>query len=111
MVNQAYGEKFHPFAESGEFKDSMFNRFWHFTFLPVQSLAHDGGTLVVGQSERVIASNVFEETDFPTMSKGRVALLGDGESIDDWVALDSTPLNTIVAAHSMTSFFGQVSVP
>ncbi|KAL2013567.1 hypothetical protein VTN00DRAFT_1092 [Thermoascus crustaceus] len=39
-------------------------------------------------SERVIASNVFEETDFPAMAYGRVALLGD-------------------AAHSMTSFFGQ----
>lgn len=36
------------------------------------------GSLVVDQSERVIASNVFEEMDFPTMSKGRVALLGDG---------------------------------
>ena len=33
---------------------------------------------VVDKSERVIASNVFEETDFPTMSKGRVALVGDG---------------------------------
>ncbi|ERF71506.1 hypothetical protein EPUS_00495 [Endocarpon pusillum Z07020] len=64
MVNDAYGEKFHPFAESGEFKD------------------------IVDKSERVIASNVFEEMDFPTMSNGRVALLGD-------------------AAHSMTSFFGQ----
>ncbi|KAI4282770.1 MAG: hypothetical protein L6R38_002692 [Xanthoria sp. 2 TBL-2021] len=63
-VNEAYGTRFHPFAESGQFKD------------------------IVDRSERVIASNVFEETDFPTMSKGRVALLGD-------------------AAHSMTSFFGQ----
>lgn len=35
--------------------------------------------LVVDQSERVIASNVFEEKDFPHMSCGRVALLGDGE--------------------------------
>ena len=43
-------------------------------------MTYDGGTLVVDQSERVIASNVFEETDFPTMSKGRVALLGDGET-------------------------------
>ncbi|KAL8725321.1 MAG: hypothetical protein Q9166_007427 [cf. Caloplaca sp. 2 TL-2023] len=64
IVNEAYGTRFHPFAESGQFKD------------------------IVDQSERVIASNVFEEADFPTMSKGRVALLGD-------------------AAHSMTSFFGQ----
>ncbi|KAL8800506.1 MAG: hypothetical protein Q9182_005142 [Xanthomendoza sp. 2 TL-2023] len=64
MVNEAYGTKFHPFAETGQFKD------------------------IVDRSERVIASNVFEETDFPTMSKGRIALLGD-------------------AAHSMTSFFGQ----
>ncbi|KAL8677038.1 MAG: hypothetical protein Q9186_006501 [Xanthomendoza sp. 1 TL-2023] len=64
MVNEAYGTKFHPFAETGQFKD------------------------IVDRSERVIASNVFEEVDFPTMSKGRVALLGD-------------------AAHSMTSFFGQ----
>ncbi|KAL9604070.1 MAG: hypothetical protein Q9179_001993 [Wetmoreana sp. 5 TL-2023] len=44
IVNEAYGTRFHPFAESGQFKDS---------------------------------SNVFEEADFPTMSKGRVALLGD----------------------------------
>ncbi|KAL8777580.1 MAG: hypothetical protein Q9194_002475 [Teloschistes cf. exilis] len=55
MVNEAYGSKFHPFAETGQFKD------------------------IVDRSERVIASNVFEEVDFPTMSKGRVALLGDGE--------------------------------
>ncbi|KAL8857823.1 MAG: hypothetical protein Q9178_005579 [Gyalolechia marmorata] len=64
LVNEAYGTRFHPFAETGQFKD------------------------IVDRSERVIASNVFEEVDFPTMSKGRVALLGD-------------------AAHSMTSFFGQ----
>lgn len=29
-------------------------------------------------SERVVASNVFEEADFPHMVRGRVALLGDG---------------------------------
>jgi salicylate hydroxylase len=36
----------------------------------------------------VIATNVFQEFEFPSMSQGRVALVGD-------------------AAHSMTSFFGQ----
>ena len=44
--------------------------------------------IVVDRSERVIASNVFAETDFPSMVRGRVVLIGD-------------------AAHSMTSFFGQ----
>lgn len=66
---------------------------------------------VVDRSERVIASNVFEETDFPTMSKGRVALLGDGKLF--WFC-PLTPLMMVLnhvssAAHSMTSFFGQVS--
>ena len=35
--------------------------------------------LVVNEAERVIASNVFEEVSFPSMSAGRVALLGDGK--------------------------------
>ena len=43
---------------------------------------------MIDRAERVVASNVFEEKDFPSMVHGRVALLGD-------------------AAHSMTSFFGQ----
>ncbi|MCJ1260515.1 hypothetical protein MMC22_000376 [Lobaria immixta] len=64
MVKDAYGDNFHPFTKSRKFED------------------------IVDQSERVIASNVFEEQDFPSMAEGRVALLGD-------------------AAHSMTSFFGQ----
>ncbi|KAJ9285043.1 hypothetical protein DTO027B5_6333 [Paecilomyces variotii] len=63
-INDVYGDHFHPFAKSGHFRD------------------------IVNHSERVVASDVFEETDFPSMSYGRVALLGD-------------------AAHSMTSFFGQ----
>ena len=37
--------------------------------------------LVVDNTERVIASNVFEEKDFPSMISGRVALLGDGIAI------------------------------
>ncbi|KAL2001852.1 hypothetical protein VTN02DRAFT_1117 [Thermoascus thermophilus] len=63
-ISSVYGDHFHPFAKTGHFRD------------------------IVDKSERVIASNVFEETDFPAMAYGRVALLGD-------------------AAHSMTSFFGQ----
>ncbi|KAI0205151.1 putative monooxygenase [Astrocystis sublimbata] len=63
-VSKIYGAKFHPFAEKGSFRE------------------------IVDRSERVVASDVFEEVAFPSMSKGRVALLGD-------------------AAHSMTSFFGQ----
>lgn len=69
-------------------------------------IIYDAGMLVVDRFKRVIASNVFEQTDFPTMSKGRVALLGDGESLDDIMILDSVSLNTNLAAHSMTSFFG-----
>ncbi|KAJ9669771.1 hypothetical protein H2201_000156 [Coniosporium apollinis] len=64
MINDVYGEKFHPFGENGMVKD------------------------VVNRSERIIASNVYQEISFASMSSGRVALLGD-------------------AAHSMTSFFGQ----
>ncbi|KAK8185158.1 FAD binding monooxygenase [Phyllosticta capitalensis] len=63
-INDVYGKKFHPFAEHGRFEE------------------------IVNKSERFVASNVFSELSFPTMSSGRVALLGD-------------------AAHSMTSFFGQ----
>lgn len=43
-------------------------------------LAANSLILVVDQSERVLASDVFEEIAFPSMSKGRVALLGDGRS-------------------------------
>ncbi|KAI3012333.1 hypothetical protein CBS147346_710 [Aspergillus niger] len=43
---------------------------------------------VVDVAERVTASDVFEETAFPKMAHGRVALVGD-------------------SAHSMTSFIGQ----
>ncbi|GAD98574.1 FAD binding monooxygenase [Paecilomyces variotii No. 5] len=53
-INDAYGDHFHPFAKSGHFRD------------------------IVNRSERVVASDVFEETDFPSMAYGRVALLGDG---------------------------------
>ncbi|KAI1365302.1 hypothetical protein F5Y08DRAFT_304570 [Xylaria arbuscula] len=63
-ITSAYGDKFHPFAEKGRFSE------------------------IVDRSVRILASDVFEEIEFPSMSHGRVALLGD-------------------AAHSMTSFFGQ----
>ncbi|PNY28245.1 FAD binding domain protein [Tolypocladium capitatum] len=63
-IKTVYGRAFHPFAEGGQFGN------------------------IVDKSERVIASNVFQEVEFPSMYDGRVALLGD-------------------AAHSMTSFFGQ----
>jgi salicylate hydroxylase len=63
-VNDVYGKRYHPFGKNGKVSD------------------------LVHEAERVIASNVFEEISFPSMSSGRVALLGD-------------------AAHSMTSFFGQ----
>ncbi|KJZ78294.1 hypothetical protein HIM_02332 [Hirsutella minnesotensis 3608] len=63
-INKFYGRAYHPFAEKKQFGS------------------------IVDKSERVIASNVFQEVDFPSMYDGRVALLGD-------------------AAHSMTSFFGQ----
>ncbi|OGM44043.1 FAD binding monooxygenase [Aspergillus bombycis] len=64
MINGVYGGHYHPFGKTGLVKD------------------------VVGRSERVTASDVFEETSFPAMAAGRVALIGD-------------------AAHAMTSFFGQ----
>lgn len=48
----------------------------------------DFAPTVAQHAERTITANVFQEVEFPTMSAGRVALLGD-------------------AAHSMTSFFGQ----
>jgi salicylate hydroxylase len=63
-IKKVYGNNFHPFAADEKF-----------------------GT-IVDLSERVIASNVFQEFEFPAMFQGRVALLGD-------------------AAHAMTSFFGQ----
>ena len=34
--------------------------------------------VVIYNTERVVASNVFEEKDFPSMVSGRVVLLGDG---------------------------------
>lgn len=37
--------------------------------------------IVIDKSERVIASNVFQEVEFPSMVQGRVALLGDGKCI------------------------------
>ncbi|KAI9172434.1 FAD-dependent monooxygenase pynG [Paramyrothecium foliicola] len=63
-LKKLFGKAFHPFAEDGYFGS------------------------IADKSERAIASNVFQEFEFPTMFQGRVALLGD-------------------AAHSMTSFFGQ----
>ncbi|KID80237.1 Monooxygenase, FAD-binding protein, partial [Metarhizium brunneum ARSEF 3297] len=63
-IKKVYGRAFHPFAEEGQFGS------------------------IIDKSERVVASNVFQEVEFPSMYNGRVALLGD-------------------AAHSMTSFFGQ----
>ncbi|KAK7423160.1 hypothetical protein QQX98_001236 [Neonectria punicea] len=63
-IKKVYGKAYHPFAGNGEFGQ------------------------IIDKSERVIASNVFQEVEFPSMVQGRVALLGD-------------------AAHSMTSFFGQ----
>ncbi|KAH0600962.1 hypothetical protein MHUMG1_01963 [Metarhizium humberi] len=66
-IKKVYGRAFHPFAEEGQFGS------------------------IIDKSERVVASNVFQEVEFPSMYNGRVALLGD-------------------AAHSMTSFFGQTLV-
>ncbi|KHN94313.1 Monooxygenase, FAD-binding protein [Metarhizium album ARSEF 1941] len=63
-IKKVYRRAFHPFAEGGQFGS------------------------IIDKSERLIASNVFQEVEFPSMHNGRVALLGD-------------------AAHSMTSFFGQ----
>ncbi|KAL2758019.1 hypothetical protein ACRALDRAFT_1068469 [Sodiomyces alcalophilus JCM 7366] len=63
-INKVYGEGFHPFAESGKMGE------------------------LVSKNQRILASNVFQETEFPSMSRGRVCLMGD-------------------AAHSMSSAFGQ----
>ncbi|KAK2746043.1 hypothetical protein FQN57_003383 [Myotisia sp. PD_48] len=63
-VNDVYGERFHPFGKQSKMSS------------------------IVDASERVIASNVFQELEVPHMVKGRIVLVGD-------------------AAHSMTSFFGQ----
>ncbi|KAJ3579185.1 hypothetical protein NPX13_g1380 [Xylaria arbuscula] len=76
-ITSAYGDKFHPFAEKGRFSET-----------PRSKEADDAIFKVVDRSVRILASDVFEEIEFPSMSHGRVALLGD-------------------AAHSMTSFFGQ----
>jgi salicylate hydroxylase len=78
-VNGVYGAKFHPAGHDGTIKSSK-------SSLPplapprVSCLSSTPPTrAVVDQSERVVASNVFAEVDFPTMAKGRVALLGDGK--------------------------------
>ncbi|KAK0370800.1 hypothetical protein CLIM01_11850 [Colletotrichum limetticola] len=63
-INSVYGDKFHPFAEKGEFRD------------------------IVEKNERILACNMFQEVEFPSMARGRVCLIGD-------------------SAHSMTSAFGQ----
>ncbi|EXF82722.1 hypothetical protein CFIO01_09861 [Colletotrichum fioriniae PJ7] len=63
-INSVYGDKFHPFAENGEFSD------------------------IVEKNERILACNMFQEVEFPSMARGRVCLIGD-------------------SAHSMTSAFGQ----
>ncbi|OJZ83628.1 hypothetical protein ASPFODRAFT_49041 [Aspergillus luchuensis CBS 106.47] len=63
-INESYGHRFHPFGKNHTVRD------------------------VVDVAERVTASDVFEETAFPKMAHGRVALVGD-------------------SAHSMTSFIGQ----
>ncbi|KAK1725393.1 FAD binding monooxygenase [Colletotrichum acutatum] len=63
-INSVYGDKFHPFAEKGEFSD------------------------IVEKNERILACNMFQEVEFPSMARGRVCLIGD-------------------SAHSMTSAFGQ----
>ncbi|KAK1445337.1 hypothetical protein CCUS01_12664 [Colletotrichum cuscutae] len=59
-INSVYGDKFHPFAEKGEFRD------------------------IVEKNERILACNMFQEVEFPSMARGRVCLIGD-------------------SAHSMTS--------
>jgi len=64
MVNEVYGNEFHPLTDNGKTSE------------------------IIDQAIRVLASDVFEEVAFPSMAKGRVALIGD-------------------AAHSMTSAFGQ----
>ncbi|KAJ9490165.1 hypothetical protein VN97_g3104 [Penicillium thymicola] len=54
MINDVYGDRFHPFGKHHKVRD------------------------VVDLAERVTASDVFEETAFPAMATGRVALVGDG---------------------------------
>ncbi|OHE92886.1 hypothetical protein CORC01_11828 [Colletotrichum orchidophilum] len=63
-IKSVYGDKFHPFAEKGEFGD------------------------IIDKNERILACNMFQEVEFPSMARGRVCLIGD-------------------SAHSMTSAFGQ----
>lgn len=63
-INDVYGDEFHPFSESGKMRE------------------------IIGKNERILASNVFQEVEFPSMARGRVCLVGD-------------------AAHAMTSAFGQ----
>ncbi|KFY12171.1 hypothetical protein V492_04054 [Pseudogymnoascus sp. VKM F-4246] len=81
-VSGVYGEKFHPYTENKMVED------------------------LINKSERVIASNVFEEKDFPSMTSGRVALLGDG-NYQTFASENSCLQSVLTAAHSMTSFFGQ----
>ena len=78
MVNEAYGENFHPFAENGKFKDSKLTL--RETPLKIACTLISKSSSVVNRSERVVASNVFEASEFPNMTQGRVALLGDGTS-------------------------------
>jgi hypothetical protein len=56
LISDAFGSRFHPFASNGRFEE------------------------IVGHSQRVVATDVYHEVEFPTMAQGRVALLGDGES-------------------------------
>ncbi|KAK8930284.1 FAD-dependent monooxygenase paxM [Metarhizium anisopliae] len=60
-IKKVYGRAFHPFAEEGQFGS------------------------IIDKSERVVASNVFQEVEFPSMYNGRVALLGD--AIEDAAVL------------------------
>ena len=73
MLNEVYGEKFHLYGENKKCSDSKYSR-----PCPTQTSCQDANE-VISQAERVIASNVFEEKDFPSMVSGRVALLGDGQ--------------------------------
>ncbi|KAH6899710.1 putative monooxygenase [Thelonectria olida] len=59
-IKKVYGRAYHPFAASKQFGE------------------------VIDKSERVIASNVFQEVEFPSMVQGRVALLGDAFSDSKW---------------------------
>ena len=75
MVNEVYGEKFHPYGKNKKVKDSKCS-----ANLSVRSSCRVLILPVIDNTDRVIASNVFEEKDFPSMISGRVVLLGDGTS-------------------------------